>query len=196
MIWRSVFKKNPDAQVKLLFKNCGSFIGFLLAIWQKICDIQGKDPDTADDDGEVDDQQSDSSNSNGSGGISSTLSLPPCTGDQIAEIDKLIADSMNTPTSREKMANALQQQKYVIIKICLYDRKSFIQIYSYLARLIDVFHSWEEAKHKELEHFHSIAKNMFLLNTNLMLNELLNEKYFKYVFLSHSSKTLRVFCAF
>ncbi|KAI6223068.1 hypothetical protein M3Y99_01463900 [Aphelenchoides fujianensis] len=130
------------------------------AIWDKICQIQGRDPDLVDDEADVDDQQSDSSNSNCSTGIGLSISLPPCTVNNIPELEQILSNSMGAPSTREKMANALQQQNY-------------------LSRLTDVFRQCEEVDHTHLPLFYSIAKNMFLLNTNVMLNELLNEKYFR-----------------
>ncbi|KAI6213365.1 hypothetical protein M3Y94_00141700 [Aphelenchoides besseyi] len=130
------------------------------AIWDKICQIQGRDPDIIDDEADVDDQQSDSSNSNGSTGLGPSVSLPPCNVNNINDIEQIISNNMGNPSSREKMANALQQQNY-------------------LARLTEVFRQCEDVEHTNLPLFYSIAKNMFLLNTNVMLNELLNEKYFR-----------------
>lgn len=37
----------------------------------------------------------------------------------------------------------------------------------------------EDVGHPNLQYFYSIAKNLFLLNSNLMLDELLHENYFK-----------------
>lgn len=82
-------------------------------IWDRICQLQGKDPD-ADEDGDADDQQSDSSNSNVSTNGGPSVTLPTCTLETIEELDLLIASSMSTPSSRERMASALQAQGYVV----------------------------------------------------------------------------------
>lgn len=78
-------------------------------IWDKICQIQGRDPDVEDED--IDDQQSDSSNSNASSGVGTSVALPNCSLNTIQEIDQIIQTNMGTQSAREKMANTLQQQK-------------------------------------------------------------------------------------
>lgn len=81
------------------------------AIWDKICQIQGRDSNDIDDEGDLDDQQSDSSNSNASSGIASSIALPTCSLTTIQEIDQIILNNMGTPSAREKMANTLHQLK-------------------------------------------------------------------------------------
>jgi protein phosphatase-4 regulatory subunit 3 len=81
------------------------------AIWDKICQIQGRDSTDIDDEGDLDDQQSDSSNSNASSGIGSSVALPTCSLTTIQEIDQIILNNMGTPSAREKIANTLHQQK-------------------------------------------------------------------------------------
>lgn len=78
-------------------------------IWDRICQIQGRDPECEDED--IDDQQSDSSNSNASSGVGTSVALPVCSLTSIQEIDQIVQNNMGTPSAREKMANTLQQQK-------------------------------------------------------------------------------------
>ncbi|CAD5232966.1 unnamed protein product [Bursaphelenchus xylophilus] len=129
------------------------------AIWDRICQIQGKDPD-ADEEADIDDQQSDSSNSNGSLSAGPSISIPTCTLANLQDIETLLSGHMSSPSSRERMASSLQSQGYI-------------------PKLCDLFKICEDMEsEKHLHSFYNIAKNMFLLNSNMILNELLDEKYF------------------
>ncbi|CAD5223716.1 unnamed protein product [Bursaphelenchus okinawaensis] len=129
------------------------------AIWDRICQIQGKDPD-ADEEADMDDQQSDSSNSNASLSAGPSIAIPACTVGNLADIEGLLTNHMATPSMRERMASSLQSQGYI-------------------SKLCDLFKLCEDSENeKHLHSFYNIAKNMFLLNSNMILNELLEEKHF------------------
>jgi len=83
-------------------------------IWERICRIQGKDPNAEELDEADDPEQSDSSAA--SSGISLScsatgVSLPTCSLQHLPELDQAIQGSMYSPTEREKMAQAIQYNK-------------------------------------------------------------------------------------
>jgi protein phosphatase-4 regulatory subunit 3 len=131
-------------------------------IWDKICRIQGKDPDAEEENDENDQEPSDSSTSGVSTSMCGTnVSLPTCTLQNLSEIESMISNSMFTTTQREKMANSIQQSGYI-------------------EKLCELFSMCEDLENTEGLHLlYSIAKNLFLLNSNALLNDLLDEKHFR-----------------
>uniref|UniRef100_A0A915PBS8 Serine/threonine-protein phosphatase 4 regulatory subunit 3-like central domain-containing protein n=1 Tax=Meloidogyne floridensis TaxID=298350 RepID=A0A915PBS8_9BILA len=130
-------------------------------LWEKICKIQGRDPDaeTELEDNECDDQDvpSDSSTSV----VSNATGVPPCNLQNLGELEQALSNSMFANSQREKMANAILQN-------------------SYIPKLCEMFSISEDLENKEaLQQMASIAKNLFLLNNNAVLNELVEDKYFK-----------------
>uniref|UniRef100_A0A914LK23 Serine/threonine-protein phosphatase 4 regulatory subunit 3-like central domain-containing protein n=1 Tax=Meloidogyne incognita TaxID=6306 RepID=A0A914LK23_MELIC len=130
-------------------------------LWEKICKIQGRDPDaeTELEDNECDDQDvpSDSSTSV----VSNATGVPPCNLQNLGELEQALSNSMFANSQREKMANAILQS-------------------SYIPKLCEMFSISEDLENKEaLQQMASIAKNLFLLNNNAVLNELVEDKYFK-----------------
>uniref|UniRef100_A0A915CWL2 Serine/threonine-protein phosphatase 4 regulatory subunit 3-like central domain-containing protein n=1 Tax=Ditylenchus dipsaci TaxID=166011 RepID=A0A915CWL2_9BILA len=131
-------------------------------IWDKICRIQGKDPDAEEDNDGEEQEPSDSSTSGVSTSMCATsVSLPPCNLQHLNEIEAMLSNSMFTTTQREKMASSIQQNGYI-------------------EKLCELFTMCEDLDNMEcLRLFYSIAKNLFLLNSNALLNDLLDEKYFR-----------------
>uniref|UniRef100_A0A914HJF2 Serine/threonine-protein phosphatase 4 regulatory subunit 3-like central domain-containing protein n=1 Tax=Globodera rostochiensis TaxID=31243 RepID=A0A914HJF2_GLORO len=133
-------------------------------LWEKICRIQGKDPETdAEEETEGEENEpSDSSISGVSNACStSSVSIPPCTLQNLGDFEQALSNNMFANSQREKMATAIQQNGY-ITKLC------------------DLFELCEDLENtKMLNQLASIAKNLFLLNSNSILNELIEEKHFK-----------------
>uniref|UniRef100_A0A1I8C0F9 SMK-1 domain-containing protein n=1 Tax=Meloidogyne hapla TaxID=6305 RepID=A0A1I8C0F9_MELHA len=130
-------------------------------LWEKICKIQGRDPDaeTELEENECDEQDvpSDSSASV----LSNATGIPPCNLQNLGELEQALSNSMFANSQREKMANAILQNGYI-------------------PKLCDMFSISEDLENKEaLQQMASIAKNLFLLNNNAVLNELVEDKYFK-----------------
>ncbi|KAL3068072.1 hypothetical protein niasHT_038062 [Heterodera trifolii] len=133
-------------------------------LWEKICRIQGKDPETdAEEENESEENEpSDSSTSGISNACStSSVSIPPCTLQNLGDLEQALSNNMFANSLREKMATAILQNGY-INKLC------------------ELFELCEDLENtKMLNQLASIAKNLFLLNNNSILNELIEDKYFK-----------------
>ncbi|VDN29250.1 unnamed protein product, partial [Gongylonema pulchrum] len=138
-------------------------------IWEKICQVQGRDPEQHPDfTGSYEDL--DDSEGNGSTGIVYTqraagggaaITLPPCEVNTLADIEAMLSNSFGSAALREKLAIAVENQGYV-------------------AKLCDVFRMCEDLEHIEALHtLHQIARNLFMLNRNTLLEILLSEKHFK-----------------
>ncbi|EJW78478.1 hypothetical protein WUBG_10613 [Wuchereria bancrofti] len=90
-----------------------------------------------------------------------TITLPPCEVNSLADIEVMISNSFGSAALREKLAIAIENQGYV-------------------AKLCDLFHMCEDLEHIDALHtLHQIARSLFMLNRNTLLEVLLSEKYFK-----------------
>ncbi|CAG9538457.1 unnamed protein product [Cercopithifilaria johnstoni] len=138
-------------------------------IWEKICQVQGRDPEQHPDFTgnyeDLDDSEGLDSAGQGYSGQRSatgaTITLPPCEVNSLADIEVMISNSFGSAALREKLAIAIENQGYV-------------------AKLCDVFHMCEDLEHIDALHtLHQIARSLFMLNRNTLLEILLSEKYFK-----------------
>ncbi|VDK68926.1 unnamed protein product [Onchocerca ochengi] len=138
-------------------------------IWEKICQVQGRDPEQHPDFTgnyeDLDDSEGLDSAGQGYSGQRSaagvTITLPPCEVNSLADIEVMISNSFGSAALREKLAIAVENQGYV-------------------AKLCDVFHMCEDLEHIDALHtLHQIARSLFMLNRNTLLEILLSEKYFK-----------------
>uniref|UniRef100_A0A1I7T8A2 SMK-1 domain-containing protein n=1 Tax=Caenorhabditis tropicalis TaxID=1561998 RepID=A0A1I7T8A2_9PELO len=128
-------------------------------LWQKICEVQGRDPCDADatfDDGDDSDIGEISS-------AASRLSLPPIEIGRLSELDALLHMHLSSNSAREKMTVAIENDN-VVTKLC------------------EVFRMCEDIEHTEgLRTFYSIVKNLFMLNRNTVIDMLLDDANIKEV---------------
>jgi len=123
---------------------------------QKVQSVDGAPARELDDDNESD------SNESAVSTWSSSFTLPPCDLLHITEIESLISSSLSSASSREVIANAL----------CRGD---------YLTRLCEMFEMAEDLDDEStLASMAAISKDMFLLNNQALLTEMINEKHFRH----------------
>ncbi|KAL7023753.1 hypothetical protein ACKWTF_012766 [Chironomus riparius] len=113
-------------------------------IWEKICQVQGKDPsvDTTQDivEESEDERYEDMPDS------APPIELPACEISRLEEISELISQCLNTQMRKEKLSIALEQE-------------------SYIKKLLNLFHICEDLDNQEgLHYLFEIFKNIFLLN--------------------------------
>ncbi|CAP22774.2 Protein CBR-SMK-1 [Caenorhabditis briggsae] len=126
-------------------------------LWQKICEVQGRDPGDPDatfDDGDDSDIGEMSSSS-------SRLQLPPIEIGRLSELDAILHMHLASNSAREKMTMAIESDN-VVTKLC------------------EVFRMCEDIEHTEgLRTFYSIVKNLFMLNRNTVIEMLLDDSNIK-----------------
>lgn len=124
-----------------------------LEIWEKICQVQGKDPsanitqDIIDEEFQEDDRLMDDS---ATLDIAADIELPSCELSKLDEIWTLFTDSsiQSTPVRKEKLSQAIENSGYI-------------------TKLLDLFHMCEDLENIEgLHHLYEIFKSIFLLNRN------------------------------
>lgn len=128
-------------------------------LWQKICEVQGRDP--GDPDATFDD--GDDSDAGEMTSAASRLSLPPIEIGRLSELDALLHMHLSSNSAREKMTIAIENDN-VVSKLC------------------EVFRMCEDIEHTEgLRTFYSIVKNLFMLNRNTVIEMLLDDGNIKEV---------------
>ncbi|KAK9874033.1 hypothetical protein WA026_002386 [Henosepilachna vigintioctopunctata] len=117
-------------------------------IWEKICQVQGKDPSveiTQDIVEESEDERFDDMSDS-----APPIELPPCELSRLEDISELINNCLSSPMRKEKLAAAIEAEGYI-------------------RKLINVFHMCEDLENTEgLHHLYDIFKNIFLLNKNAL----------------------------
>ncbi|XP_013771985.1 serine/threonine-protein phosphatase 4 regulatory subunit 3A-like [Limulus polyphemus] len=117
-------------------------------IWEKICQVQGKDPSV-----EITQDIVEESEDERYEDVSDTappIELPPCDIGRLEEISELISSCLPSPIRREKLAVALESDNYI-------------------KKLIEVFHTCEDLENIDsLHQLYEIFKNIFLLNKNAL----------------------------
>ncbi|CRL07376.1 CLUMA_CG020353, isoform A [Clunio marinus] len=113
-------------------------------IWEKICQVQGKDPsvDTTQDlvEESEDERYDDMPDS------APPVELPPCEMSRLEDISEIISNSLNTQIRKEKLGVALEHENYI-------------------KKLLNLFHMCEDLENQEgLHYLFEIFKNIFLLN--------------------------------
>lgn len=113
-------------------------------IWEKICQVQGKDPsvDTTQDlvEESEDERYEDMPES------VPPIELPPCELARLEDISDIVSNCLNTQMRKDKLAVALEQENYI-------------------QKLLHLFHMCEDLGKKEgLRYLFEIFKNIFLLN--------------------------------
>lgn len=117
-------------------------------IWEKICQVQGKDPSveiTQDVVEESEDERFDEMSDS-----APPIELPPCELGRLDDINELFNNCMNSPMRKEKLAAAIEAEGYI-------------------RKLINVFHMCESLENTEgLQNLYEIFRNVFMLNKNAL----------------------------
>ncbi|XP_018915811.1 serine/threonine-protein phosphatase 4 regulatory subunit 3 isoform X2 [Bemisia tabaci] len=117
-------------------------------IWEKICQVQGKDPSvdiTQEVVEESEDERYDEMPDSGP-----PIELPPVELGRLEEIKRLISSNISSSTRKEKLAEAIENECYI-------------------SKLMDVFHMCEDLSNMDgLHHLYDIMKTIFLLNKNAL----------------------------
>lgn len=117
-------------------------------IWEKICQVQGKDPSvdiTQDVVEESEDERFEDMSD-----TAPPIELPPCELSKLEEINEVITSCLPSPIRREKLAVAIENEGYI-------------------KKLLNVFHMCEDLENMEgLHYLYEIFKNVFLLNKNAL----------------------------
>lgn len=113
-------------------------------IWEKICQVQGKDPsvDTTQDlvEESEDERYEDMPDS------APPCEMPPCEMSRLQDISEIISNCLNTQKRKEMLALVLEQENYI-------------------KKLLNLFHMCEDLDNQEgLHYLFEIFKNIFLLN--------------------------------
>ncbi|XP_028395972.1 serine/threonine-protein phosphatase 4 regulatory subunit 3-like isoform X2 [Dendronephthya gigantea] len=125
-------------------------------IWEKICNVQGKDPSvtlTQDigDDSEFEEKFEDVPDA------AAPIDLPPCELSQLADISALFTSVLTSPIRREKLSLEIEQEGYI-------------------KQLMELFHMCEDLENTEgLHHLFEIVKTLFLLDKNFLYDTMFGE---------------------
>lgn len=124
-------------------------------IWEKICQVQGKDPSV-----EITQDIVEESEDERFEDVSDTappIELPPCELGRLEEISELISTCLPSPIRREKLAMAIETENYV-------------------KKLLEVFHVCEDLENLDgLHQLYDIFKNLFLLNKNALFEVMFSD---------------------
>ncbi|XP_035283658.1 serine/threonine-protein phosphatase 4 regulatory subunit 3-like [Anguilla anguilla] len=123
-------------------------------IWEKICQVQGKDPSVDITQELVDESEEERFDDLSSPG----LELPPCELSRLEEVAELVASSLPSPLRREKLALAVENEGYI-------------------KKLLELFHLCEDLENREgLHHLYEIIKGIFLLNRTALFEVMFSEE--------------------
>lgn len=124
-------------------------------IWEKICQVQGKDPSvdiTQDFVEESEDERFEDMSD-----TAPPVELPPCELSKLEAINELIASCLSSAARREKLSTALEMEGYI-------------------RKLLNLFHICEDLENIEgLNHLFEVFKNIFLLNKNALFEVMFAE---------------------
>ncbi|XP_053985379.1 serine/threonine-protein phosphatase 4 regulatory subunit 3 [Hylaeus anthracinus] len=124
-------------------------------IWEKICQVQGKDPSveiTQDIVEESEDERFDDMSD-----AAPPIELPPCELSRLEDINELIGNCLSSQMRKDKLALALEAEGYI-------------------KKLLNLFHTCEDLENIEgLHHLYDIFKNIFLLNKNTLFEVMFSD---------------------
>lgn len=124
-------------------------------IWEKICQVQGKDPSveiTQDIVEESEDERFDDMSDS-----APPIELPSCELSRLEDISELMNNCLSSPMRKEKLAAAIEGEGYI-------------------RKLINVFHMCEDLENIEGLHLlYDIFKNIFLLNKNALFEVMFSD---------------------
>ncbi|XP_050981982.1 serine/threonine-protein phosphatase 4 regulatory subunit 3B isoform X2 [Labeo rohita] len=113
-------------------------------IWEKICQVQGKDPSVEITQDPIDESEEERFEEMPETGH--LVELPPCEPGRLEEIAELVTSVLSSPIRREKLAIALVST-------------------SYIKKLLQLFRTCEEADDREgLHHLYEIVRGVLFLN--------------------------------
>lgn len=125
-------------------------------IWEKICQVQGKDPSveiTQDIVEESEDERFDDMSDS-----APPIELPSCELSRLEDISELISNCLSSPMRKEKLAAAIESEGYI-------------------RKLVNLFHMCEDLESMEgLHHLYDIFKNIFLLNKNVLFDVMFSDE--------------------
>lgn len=117
-------------------------------IWEKICQVQGKDPSveiTQDIVEESEDERFDEMSDS-----APPIDLPPCELSRLEEINEVVSSCLTSPMRKEKLSVAIESEGYI-------------------RKLLNLFHMCEDLDNIEgLHYLYEVFKNIFLLNKNAL----------------------------
>ncbi|XP_034249426.1 serine/threonine-protein phosphatase 4 regulatory subunit 3 isoform X1 [Thrips palmi] len=117
-------------------------------IWEKICQVQGKDPSveiTQDIVEESEDERFDEMSDS-----APPIDLPPCELSRLEEINEVVSSCLTSPMRKEKLSVAIETEGYI-------------------RKLLNLFHMCEDLDNIEgLHYLYEVFKNIFLLNKNAL----------------------------
>ncbi|XP_016413022.1 serine/threonine-protein phosphatase 4 regulatory subunit 3B-like [Sinocyclocheilus rhinocerous] len=120
-------------------------------LWEKICQVQGKDPSveiTQDPGDESEEELAESGH---------PLELPPCEPSRLEELEELVMSVLPSPVRREKLALALLSSGYI-------------------RKLLQLFRaSEEEGDRRGLQQLHQIVRGLLLLNKATLLEVMFSD---------------------
>uniref|UniRef100_A0A8C5APL2 SMEK homolog 1 n=1 Tax=Gadus morhua TaxID=8049 RepID=A0A8C5APL2_GADMO len=123
-------------------------------IWEKICQVQGKDPSVDITQEVVDESEEERFDDMSSPG----LELPPCELNRLEDLAELVASSLPSPLRREKLALAVENEGYI-------------------RKLLELFRVCEDLEnHEGLHHLYEIIKGIFLLNRTALFEVMFSEE--------------------
>ncbi|XP_074643917.1 serine/threonine-protein phosphatase 4 regulatory subunit 3-like [Tubulanus polymorphus] len=140
-----VWSENENYNLALSFQEKASCD----EIWEKICQVQGRDPITLE---LVQDivEESEDERFEEIQDTSPPIELPPCELSKLDEISCLCSTVFHSPLRRDKLAFAIEYSGYI-------------------QKLIDLFHMCEDLENLDgLHHLYDIFKSIFLLNKNAL----------------------------
>lgn len=124
-------------------------------IWEKICQVQGKDPSveiTQDIVEESEDERFDDMSDS-----APPVELPSCELSRLEDVSELISNCLSSPMRKEKLAAALENEGYI-------------------RKLLNLFHMCEDLENYDgLHHLYDIFKNIFLLNKNALFEVMFSD---------------------
>jgi len=134
-------------------------------IWEKICQVQGKDPsvditqDISDEGEEDEDSRLDDSIESLQRHSTSPYVLPPCELSELDEIADLFSVSMQSLVRRDQLARAIEDSDYI-------------------PKLVELFKTLEDLENTDgLNKLYEIVKGIFMLNRNSLFDTMIQETY-------------------
>lgn len=133
-------------------------------IWQKICQVQGKDPSVdltqeciMHEESVIDDMGVDDDRFHESLDTSPPMELPPCELSKLDEIAELFSSMLGPVAQQEKLAAAIENEGYI-------------------KKLLNLFHMCEDLEDLDgLHHLYDIFKSMFSLNKSELFEVMFQE---------------------
>ncbi|XP_035900271.1 serine/threonine-protein phosphatase 4 regulatory subunit 3 [Anopheles stephensi] len=115
-------------------------------IWEKICQVQGKDPSVEITQESV--EESEDERFEDMSDSAPPIELPPCELSRLEDISEVIASALTSAIRKDKLAQAIESENYI-------------------KKLLGLFHVCEDLDNQEgLHYLYEIFKNIFLLNKN------------------------------